>query len=162
MNLTIRVAKPEDRETLQQLIVDIESEDHPEDPDAARSAPAGMKRSLLHYDALGADSVWFLIAEVDENPAGLAILIRIPKLDRRVGFLYLDELHVVQTWRRRGIGRALLERSFALCTELGLKGIRLLTRPDNLPARALYESVGFHANQTMLYQKAIESEIDET
>ena len=162
MSLDIRIATADDREILQQLIVHIESEDHPDDPDAASHAPAGMRRSLLHYDALGADSVWFLIAEIDHRPAGLAILIRIPKLDHRVGFLYLDELYVVRALRRQGIGRALLERALELCAALSLAGIRLLARPDNLPARTLYESLGFRSNETMLYQRAIESGNDAT
>ena len=34
---------------------------------------------------------------------------------------------------------------------LGLAGLRLLTRINNEPARRLYESVGFRGNETMFY-----------
>lgn len=84
--------------------------------------------------------------------AGLAILTRIPKLDARLGFLYLDELHVIKEFRRHGIGKALLRCCIKLAEELKLAGIRLLARIDNEPARRLYESVGFRGNETMLYQ----------
>jgi len=43
-----------------------------------------------------------------------------------------------------------------LAAELGLAGIRLLTRPDNRPARALYESLGFRGGETLLYQIRVE------
>ena len=156
MKPDIRLAGPADREMLTALIARIEAEDHPEDPTTSDQAPSGVRRSLLHYDALDSDAVWFLVAHIGEAPAGLAILVRIPKLDDRHGFLYLDELHVLAEHRRKGIGRALLSQAMKLCSDLGLAGIRLLARPDNQPARALYESVGFHADETMLYQLGIE------
>ena len=80
----------------------------------ADSALEGMRKSLRHFDALSSDCVWFLIAFYHDQPAGLAILTRVPKLDARLGFLYLDELHVIRKFRRHGIGKALLRR----CTKL--------------------------------------------
>jgi len=141
---------------LTRLAARIEAEDHPDDPGVAERAPAGLAKSLDRYDALSSDSVWFLIAYVADRPAGLAVLTRVPKLDERVGFLYLDELHVLAEDRRRGVGRALLAAAADLVAELGLAGIRLLTRPDNRPARSLYESSGFHGGETMLYQIRVE------
>ena len=130
----------------------IEAEDHPDDPMVADSALEGMRESLRQFDALSSDCVWFLIAFYHDQPAGLAILTRVPKLDARLGFLYLDELHVTRKFRRHGIGKALLQRCTKLVEELGLAGIRLLARIDNVPARRLYESAGFSGNETMLYQ----------
>ncbi|MCK5586178.1 GNAT family N-acetyltransferase [Candidatus Bipolaricaulota bacterium] len=111
-----------------------------------------MQQSLRLLGALSSDCAWFLIAFYGDQPAGLAILMRIPKLDARLGFLYLDELHVIKEFRRHGIGKALLRRCIKLAEELKLAGIRLLARIDNEPARCLYESVGFRGNETMLYQ----------
>jgi ribosomal protein S18 acetylase RimI-like enzyme len=150
--ITIVRATGEHREALEALVARIEAEDRPEDPEAAAHAPRGMAESLSRYDALASDSVWFLLAYSDDRAAGLAVLTRVPKLDGRVGFLYLDELHVLAEHRRRGIGTALIGSAVDLARELGLTGIRLLTRPDNEAARALYESLGFHASETLLYQ----------
>lgn len=155
-------ATDEHRETLASLIAQIEGEDHPENPQAAEQAPVGMRRSLLHYDALGSDSVWFLIAFEEDRPVGLAILIRIPKLDDRCGVLYLDELHVLAPWRRRGIGKALMERAIALTRDVGLAALRLLTREENAPARALYEAMGMTSGKSLLYQLRVDSSGDET
>lgn len=130
----------------------MEAEDHPEDAEAALRAPEGIRQSLRHFDALNSDCVWLLIAFFNGQPAGLVVLTRIPKLDARLGFLYLDELHVVPQYRRRGIGKTLLAHCIELAQELGLAGIRLLARIDNEPARNLYESMNVRGNETMLYQ----------
>jgi len=68
----------------------------------------GVRQSLRHFDALNSDCVWFLIAFFGNQPAGLAILTRISKLDQRLGFIHLGELHVIRKLRRHGIGKAML------------------------------------------------------
>jgi ribosomal protein S18 acetylase RimI-like enzyme len=155
-DITIVRATVGQRDDLELLVSRIEAEDHPDEAQAAARAPSGMAESLSRYDALSSDSVWFLIAYRGKRPAGLAILTRIPKLDKRVGFLYLDELHILAEHRRRGIGRALIRSAVDLARELGLAGIRVLTRPYNRPAQAFYESLGFHRGKTLLYQFRVE------
>ena len=150
--LRIELATEGHLNDLSTLLQIIEAEDHPVDPTVAEIALDGLRGSLNHFDTLNSDCVWILIAFDGDQPAGLAILTRIPKLDARLGFLYLDELHVIEKYRRHGIGKALLQRCIELALELGLAGIRLLARIDNDSARRLYESVGFQGNEAMLYQ----------
>ncbi len=156
--ITIVRVTPGDLRDLERLVAQIEVEDHPEDPEAGARAPAGMAASLAHHDALSSDSAWFLIAYANDRPVGLAILTRIPKLDDRVGFLYLDELHVLAPFRRRGIGRSLLRACIDLAEDAGLAGLRLLTRPDNRPAQALYEALGFRSSESLLYERRVDRE----
>lgn len=155
-DITVVRATERQRADLEFLVSRIEAEDHPDDPQAAAHARRGMAESLSRYDALSSDSIWLLIAYRNDRPAGLAVLTRVPKLDKRAGFLYLDELHVLAEHRRRGIGSGLMRAAIDLARELGLAGIRLLTRPDNHPARALYESLGGQHSRTLLYQLRVE------
>ena len=76
--------------------------------------------------------------------------------------LYLDELHVLAPWRRRGIGKALMERAISHTREMGLAALRLLTREENAPARALYEAMGMTSGKSLLYQLRVDSAGDET
>ena len=138
------------------LLEQIEAEDHPDDPAKAQAAVAGLQESLRHFPSLPSDCTWALIAYVGDQPTGLAVLARVTKLDARRGFLYLDELHVLEPYRRRGMGTALLEASFALARELGLCGVRLLARIDNEPARKLYESAGFEGVETIFYLRHLD------
>ena len=87
----VRIVLADERycEALADLVSRIEAEDHPNDAQAATQAPSGMAESLSRYDALSADSAWFMIAYRSDQPAGLAVLTRVPKLDERTGFLYV-------------------------------------------------------------------------
>ncbi|MEA1871511.1 MAG: GNAT family N-acetyltransferase, partial [Candidatus Bipolaricaulota bacterium] len=114
---------------------------------------AGVKESLARYNALSSDSAWFLLALSRDKPVGYAAFMRIPKLDQRIGFLYLDELHVLSGYRRGGVGTALMGRGVALVQDLGLAGIRLLTRPKNVVAQRFYEYLGFSKSESILYER---------
>lgn len=148
----IIIANESHLKALEILVRSIAAENHPERPETAENAPEDLHKSLDHFDVLASDCAWILIAFADDQPAGLALLTRIPKLDGRLGFLYLDELHVTPHYRRLGIGKALLIRSIGFARDLELAGLRLLARIDNEPARSLYEAMGFEGNETMFYQ----------
>ncbi|TSE13730.1 GNAT family N-acetyltransferase [Mesorhizobium intechi] len=60
----------------------------------------------------------------------------------KVAELYIDEVGVSPRFRRQGIARGLLDAMFAIGRENGCEDAWVGTEPDNLPARALYESRG--------------------
>lgn len=70
--------------------------------------------------------------------------------DTRQRVLHL--LAVRPAWRRRGIARELVRRAVDIAHEQGAGALRLDVIPSNLPARELYESLGFQlAASTQLY-----------
>jgi len=119
---------------------------------AALAALEGLRESFAHFDIIQSDSHWIILAFADGQPAGLAVLVQVPKLDSRLGFLYVDELHVLEHHRRQGIAKAMLTRCIKLAQELELASVRLLARVDNEPARRLYESMGFQGSETTFYE----------
>ncbi len=82
-----------------------------------------------------------------------------------VGHMILDKLHTGRAWRMpggdvparvvsvavhpewqgRGVGRGLMEAALRRLREAGVAQVRLEVRPENTPARRLYESLGFEA-----------------
>ncbi len=56
--------------------------------------------------------------------------------------LYLHELEVAPTHRRRGVGRELLGAFIAAGVSAGASKLFLTTETANQPARSLYESLG--------------------
>jgi ribosomal-protein-alanine N-acetyltransferase len=63
-------------------------------------------------------------------------------------WLVADELHintiaVAPAWRRRGLGRHLMRRILADAARQGLTRATLEVRQSNLPARRMYEGLGF-------------------
>jgi mycothiol synthase len=58
---------------------------------------------------------------------------------------WVGTLGVRRAWRRRGVGEALLRRSFALLHARGLRKVRLGVDAENLTgATRLYERVGMN------------------
>lgn len=156
MNIpTIRVEAASEQHVndLARLLTAIREEDHPDQPPDPALVADGLRRSLDHFATLQSDSAWVLIAYLSDQPIGIAVLTRIPKLDARLGFLYLDELHVLAPARRRGVATALLKEAASLARSLGLAGLRLLARTDNHPAQTFYEQAGFRQSPTLLYER---------
>ncbi len=78
------------------------------------------------------------------NPtAGFALFRLRPSLWAKAADAYLEELYVIPTRRRQGIGRALLEASIEAARKAGANHFELTTGESDTEARALYESRGF-------------------
>ncbi len=147
--MVVQVATPEDWDDLVALWARSEAEGQSMSAGEVRK---GAARARQTYDFLASDCFWILLARLDGEAVGLAHACRIPKVDERAGFLYLDEVYVAPAHRRKGVGLALLRRAARLSRELGLAGVRLLVRPENHSARALYRRAGFEENPAILCQ----------
>ena len=55
----------------------------------------------------------------------------------------LWNIHIDRAYRRRGLGRELVNRTLAWAREQGLRGLVLETQTNNLPACHFYQSLGF-------------------
>ena len=86
---------------------------------------------------LSSDSTATLVAEENGGMLGVLFLSCLPP----EGEVY--RLAVLPVARRRGIGRALLERGIALEREAGVTTMFLDVRVSNEPAITLYRSFGF-------------------
>jgi ribosomal protein S18 acetylase RimI-like enzyme len=153
--ITLSAVKSDNIADLVTLLRAIASDESPEAPLAADKAEADLAASRAAFDWTQSDSSWILLAYVDGEPAGYAVICRLPKADERAGFLFVDALHVLRAYRRRGVARALLARVDEMARELGLHGVRLLVRPSNVPARSLYRQTGFEEYETILGHKRL-------
>lgn len=79
--------------------------------------------------------------EGDER-VGYAFVHELPRLTRGQAMFLVYDVEVVETHRRRGIGRALLDRIAELARERGIAEGFVLTEPDNDAANALYAAAG--------------------
>lgn len=57
--------------------------------------------------------------------------------------IYLYDLYVAPTARRRGVARALMDAARQFAEERGAGALKLETAIDNRPAQALYEELGW-------------------
>jgi len=91
---------------------------------------------LKMYHALSPDL--FLVAESSGRIVGYVI-----GLCKKWGEGHIISLAVRPEYRRRGIGRALMEALLARFKERGMRAARLEVRVSNTPAIKLYERLGF-------------------
>jgi len=78
---------------------------------------------------------------------GLAVLRFRPSLWSSADECYLAELYVVPGRRGDGLGRALLQACVDRARERGCDLVDLSTSEDDVAARHLYESEGFHRTE---------------
>jgi aminoglycoside 6'-N-acetyltransferase I len=103
-------------------------------------------------DALLADPRMLLLAAFDgERPVGFVLAHALPRRHGDPAKLFVYEVEVQETQRRRGIASALLERLAEFARERGIRTGFVLTEPDNRPANALYRSAG-GATETVTVQ----------
>lgn len=94
-----------------------------------------------HFNALQSPGQGFLFYA---RAAGE--LVGYGRLDRGRGEaagLGVVALTVLEAYRRKGLGEALLRRLLGAAVAAGMRQVWLSVRPDNLPALRLYEKLGF-------------------
>jgi GNAT superfamily N-acetyltransferase len=84
-----------------------------------------------------------LLAEIDGVCVGIANLRLLPQVFYPEPYAELTELFVEETYRRRGVGRALLAFAEALAQSAGATEIAIYTGFQNYAAQSLYHACGF-------------------
>jgi ribosomal protein S18 acetylase RimI-like enzyme len=90
---------------------------------------------------LAEDGHHLLIAYEEERAVGFVSGVEVTHPDKGTE-MFLYELAVDEPFRRRGIGRALVERLAAVARRAGCYGMWVITDEDNEAARATYEGTG--------------------
>lgn len=110
-------------------------------------AAAGMRdRAGWEIDEFraGGRLLWF--AEVGGRPvATVGLVFRGRDAGRADGVssANINRLHVIQAWRKRGVGTALMSSAEEEARRRGFRQLTIEVEDDNTPARALYEKLDF-------------------
>ena len=84
-----------------------------------------------------------IVAEVDNRIVGFASLCLLPRVFYETPHAELTELFVEESYRRRGIGRALVTHAERLAYEGGATELFVLTGFDNHEGQCLYHAMGY-------------------
>jgi ribosomal-protein-alanine N-acetyltransferase len=85
---------------------------------------------------------YFIVAFVEDEPAGYVFGYRLSRFDGRPPQVFLYEIAVVEHHRRKGIGRALVEELKEMAKADGCRKMFVPTNRSNEAAVALYRSAG--------------------
>ena len=144
--ITIRSATPNDVPLILEFIKALARFEN--EPDAVRTTPEDLLR-----DGFGEQPQFeVLIAERDEEPVGFALFFTTYSTWEGRPSLYLEDLFVVESARKHGVGRALMAKLAAICVERGYQRLELQVLDWN-PAREFYHRLGMgHMNEWLPYR----------
>ena len=114
-------------------------------------ADLGLARRFLAERLTRDESVLFL-AEAPDAALGFVQLYPVfSSTATPPGRLWLlNDLFVTPAGRRRGVARALMNQATTMARDTGATGLFLSTARDNLPAQALYQSLGYRRDEVFL------------
>jgi ribosomal-protein-alanine N-acetyltransferase len=67
----------------------------------------------------------------------------------------VNEIYIVPRWRRKGLGRSMMEHALGWMRDKGIRTVRVETATSNEAALKFYKEYGFKPNY-MILQKEIE------
>jgi ribosomal protein S18 acetylase RimI-like enzyme len=114
---------------------------------SSRAAPLTAERVR---DVLRTPSTSVLVARVDGEIVGMALLLTLTTLSGDTG--YVEEVAVDRAARGRHIGTALMTGLLELAARKGLRFVDLTSRPSRQAANGLYRSLGFELRETNCYR----------
>lgn len=126
MTVIIRILGPTDAALLDDVAADVF--DHPVDPRSTADFLADSRHHLA-------------VAVEDGHIVGMASAVHYVHPDKPPE-LWVNEIGVAATHRRKGLGRLLLEALFERGHSLGCGSAWVLTETSNTPARLFYAAAG--------------------
>ncbi len=101
--------------------------------------------------AIATENFFIYAVQHREELVGYVSVVFIPKPDGRIGTLYVDELWVLEEFRRRGLARCLMDEVIRLGYQLNAWELRLYVNETNQTARNFYQSIGMTETTHALY-----------
>jgi len=93
-------------------------------------------------EMLGRDDFHVIVALENNRLIGGLTAYEMKMFKRETTEMFLYEIEVAETHRRKGIGKALIESLKQICVEKGIVEMFVGTERDNLAAQKLYAATG--------------------
>jgi len=104
-------------------------------------------------------SAYALLAWDDGQLAGFASYSFLWPAARLTRSLYLKELYVIETARRNGIGKLLMQRLYDIAAEHGCSRVEWTTDRDNPDAQRFYAELGIPVRESKLFYRIEDDEL---
>lgn len=116
--------------------------------------PAGVKiRHITSVLFVDPPLVYSILAWDGAALIGMAAYSFLWPAARTTKSLYLKELYVRQSHRRRGVGRLLMQQIFKVANDNDCSRVEWTTDEDNLKAQRFYEKLGVPANASKVFYR---------
>jgi GNAT superfamily N-acetyltransferase len=106
--------------------------------------PEGSDTQTVHWVTSHPEIEIFVACDAQDRPVGMISLSHRPQLRLKGRIATVDELVVTESWRRRGVGRALLLHAIERTRVLSVKRLELAARGAQGDGLArFYQACGF-------------------
>ncbi len=110
--------------------------------------PLGTQADL---DTIASDkNVIFVVAKDGSKVIGMATVYLVAKFGKTIG--YIEDVVVNETYRGKGVGTKLMERSISEAKNAQAFSLYLTSRDGRTVANALYKKLGFEKRNTNNYR----------
>lgn len=117
--------------------------------------PHGSDAQTVHWVISHPEIEIFVAADPQDRPVGMVSLSHRPQLRLRGRIASVDELVVTESWRRRGVGRALMQQVIERCGARALSVKRIEVTGYALEElQGFYKSCGFVPVDNMVMRYA--------
>jgi ribosomal protein S18 acetylase RimI-like enzyme len=144
MNLSLRMARPEELGVLARLLDEVVLLHHREDPTQFREPEVVANTRYLEERIQDPDAAIF-VAENKAGPAGIAVAVvrEAPPFLSPSRFVLLENLAVAARFRRTGVGRKLVDAAILWTRARNIEELDLNVYEFNHAAIRFYETLGF-------------------
>jgi ribosomal protein S18 acetylase RimI-like enzyme len=142
----IRDYEPDrDRRRLRSCVVELQDFERGLEPALPKGEAMADRYLAYMLERCAGAAGRIFVAEEDGVVVGfVGVLARVvPEPDEAQAYAYVSDLVVLPAYRRRGIGRALLERAEAYARREGAGTLRVGVLAKNEAAGRIYRSIGF-------------------
>jgi len=116
------------------------------------SPPLSFEQGQRLIQGLSSHPSCFVLFVITNNEfAGLATCFINFSTFKAKPFINIHDIIVHQNYRGKGIGRKLLEKIIEIAEERNYCKITLEVREDNLPAKKLYDDLGFKDTEPLMH-----------
>ena len=121
-----------------------------EDYEAIVNIEEGLK-SLFKNEALATP---YFIKQGPEK-IGYLILTRYHSVEKGGLTVYIDELYVEERFRRRGVGKTILDQVVSIAQKEKAKALWANTEHNNEGSQRFFKSAGFRQNRYLNFERAV-------
>jgi ribosomal protein S18 acetylase RimI-like enzyme len=151
---TIRPYQLTDQERAEQCIIELQDFERALESDRVEGKAIARRYLYSLLATCQSKTGRLFVAEADDQVVGLVCfwLEREPEsfLTNLAGYAYISDLVVLPTYRRQGIGSALLQQAEAFALEQGATALRIGVLAKNSAAHAAYRKAGFREYEISL------------
>jgi GNAT superfamily N-acetyltransferase len=116
--------------------------------------PQGTDVQTMHWVISHPEIEIIVAADAQDRPVGMVTLSHRPQLRLRGRVATVDELVVAESWRRKGVGRALMQHLMQRAGVLSVKRVELSAYLDREGLQTFYEACGFVRVERMVLRHA--------